>query len=225
MFQFAVEVQMLTENPFTSVRNRDRQIPRSRVLTMEELRAVWRATDGLSYPWGPYFKLIMLTGDRRGEWANAQVNWVTEDGNRLEIPAAHYKTGKAQVVPLSFQAQSILKQLPSPEHGPYILSSLGGARPISGFSRIKKRLDDIVATDAQVVVQKWVIHDLRRSMATHMERLGVAPHVIEVCLGHALKGIGATYRHYTYLTEKGAALQLWADELTGFKAHPEQTRP
>ena len=50
-------------------------------------------------------------------------------------------------------------------------------------------------------------------MATHMERIGVEPHIIEVCLGHALRGISATYRHYSYLDEKAAALQLWADEL------------
>jgi len=59
----------------------------------------------------------------------------------------------------------------------------------------------------------WVVHDLRRSMATHMERIGVEPHVIEVCLGHVLKGVAGTYRHYGYLPEKTAALQAWADEL------------
>lgn len=51
------------------------------------------------------------------------------------------------------------------------------------------------------------------SLATHMERLGIEPHVIEVCLGHALKGVAGVYRHYTYLPEKAAALQKWADEL------------
>lgn len=59
----------------------------------------------------------------------------------------------------------------------------------------------------------WVVHDLRRSMATHMERIGVAPHVIEVCLGHVLKGVAGTYRQYGFLPEKAAALQRWADEL------------
>ncbi|MBB3973364.1 integrase [Hansschlegelia beijingensis] len=211
MFQFAVERQYLLENPLAGVKNRDRQRPRSRVLTMEELRRVRDAASAMGYPWGSYFQLILLTGDRRGEWANAQISWLSADGTRLEIPAVHYKTGKVQVVPLSAQALRVIDAMPTPEYGPYLLSSLGGAKPISGFSRAKKRLDEVIARGGQM--EPWVVHDLRRSMATHMERLGVAPHIIEVCLGHALKGIGATYRHYTYLAEKTAALQIWANEL------------
>ena len=94
-----------------------------------------------------------------------------------------------------------------------MLSSLGGTRPISDFSGAKEKLDNLVTLSEGRGLDPWVVHDLRRSMATHMERLGVAPHIIEVCLGHTLKGIGATYRHYSYLPEKTAALQLWADEL------------
>ena len=220
MFQFAVEVQLLPENLIANVRNRDRQKARTRVLTMDELRHVWQASNRMDYPWGPYFRLIMLTGDRRGEWANAQTGWLTPDRTRLEIPAAHYKTGKPQVVPLCRQARNIVESLPDPALGPYIFSSLGGARPISGFSKAKARLDVQVASEPGAPVGAWVVHDLRRSMATHMERLGIEPHVIEVCLGHALKGIGATYRHYSYLPEKAAALQLWANELV-----PEHEMP
>ncbi len=220
MFQFAVEAQLLPENPIANVRNRDRQKARTRVLTMDELRRVWQASHKMDYPWGPYFALMMLTGDRRGEWANAQTGWLTPDRARLEIPAAHYKTGKPQVVPLCLQARNIIESLPDPALGPYIFSSLGGARPISGFSKAKARLDVQVASEPGAPVEAWVVHDLRRSMATHMERLGIEPHVIEVCLGHALKGIGATYRHYSYLPEKAAALQLWANELV-----PEHEMP
>jgi len=57
-------------------------------------------------------------------------------------------------------------------------------------------------------------------MATHMERIGVEPHLIEVCLGHALKGVASTYRQYGYLPEKAAALQLWADELLSVAPAP-----
>ena len=144
---------------------------------------------------------------------NAQVSLLDPEHTRLEVPATHYKTGKLQVVPLSRQARVIVEALPSPALGPYLLSSLGGARPISGFSKAKGKLDALIAADRERTLSRWVIHDLRRSMATHMERIGVEPHIIEVCLGHALRGIGATYRHYSYLGEKAAALQLWADEL------------
>jgi hypothetical protein len=72
MFQFAVDAGLRPDNPFADVRNRDRQRPRDRVLSMAELRAVWEAAGGLGYPWGPWYRLILLTGDRRGEWARAR---------------------------------------------------------------------------------------------------------------------------------------------------------
>lgn len=78
MFQFGVESGVLATNPFSGVRNRDKQIRRDHVLTMDELRTVWRAAGALSYPWGPFFQLLMLTGDRRGEWANAKSGWLVD---------------------------------------------------------------------------------------------------------------------------------------------------
>ena len=163
---------------------------------MDELRAVWRAAAQMGFPWGPYVQLIMLTGDRRGEWANAQGGWLDGARTRLEIPAAHYKTGRPQVVPLSRQAQELVRSLPPQELGPFLFSSTGGARPVSGFSKAKVRLDRLIAAEHGSALEHWVVHDLRRSMATHMERIGIEPHVIEVCLGHSLRGIAATYRIY-----------------------------
>jgi integrase len=215
MFQFAVDAGLRPDNPFADVRNRDRQRPRDRVLSMEELGAVWEAAGDLGYPWGPWYRLILLTGDRRGEWARARWDWLDPDRTRLEIPASEYKTGKPQVVPLSGQARAILDMLPHSGAGPFLFSSDGGARPVSGFSKAKARLDRALADRLGRPLPPWVVHDLRRSMATHMERIGVAPHVIEVCLGHVLKGVAGTYRQYGYLPEKAAALQRWADELLG----------
>jgi integrase len=213
MFQFACDVGLMPDNPLANVRNRDRQVPRTRVLSMEELRRVWTAAGLLDYPWGPYFRLVALTGDRRGEWANAQRSWLAPDHALLEIPATEYKTRKSHVVPLSRQARAIVDAMPVHAEGPYLLSSVGGLRPVSDFSGAKAKLDALIEESEGATSDPWVVHDLRRSMATHMERLGVAPHIIEVCLGHKIKGIGATYRHYSYLPEKAAALQLWADEL------------
>ena len=213
MFQFAVDNELLVENPFADIRNRDKQRKRDRILTMDELRTVWRVAGCMGYPWGPYLQLIMLTGDRRGEWANAHADWLDPGCTRLEIPAAHYKTDKPQVVPLSAQAREIVSSLPGQEFGPFIFSTTGGLRPVSGFSKAKARLDKLISAETGAPLPHWVIHDLRRSMATHMERIGIAPHIIEACLGHVLKGVAGTYRHYSYLAEKTDALQRWANEL------------
>lgn len=213
MFQFGVEIGLLEANPLSGMRNRAKQTRRDHVLTMDELKVVSRAAASMPFPWGPFFQLLLLTGDRRGEWANAQSSWLDADFTRLEIPASNYKTGKVQVVPLSQQVSAIIRALPEQKFGPYILSSTGGLRPISGFSKAKTELDRLILRDSEVGIRPWVVHDLRRSMATHMERIGIEPHIIEVCLGHALKGVAGVYRHYSYLPEKTAALQKWAYEL------------
>jgi integrase len=186
---------------------------------MEELAAIWRWSAGAPHPWGQFVQLLMLTGARRNEWASAEVSWLDIDAGRLEIPAAHYKTGKVQVLPLSMQAKAILRSIPAPEFGPYLFSTCSGVHPISGFSKIKRQLDVSIRWKGEPLAQ-WTLHDLRRSMATHMERIGVQPHVIEVCLGHALRGIGAVYRRYEYLPEKALALQQWADELSSVAHEP-----
>ena len=114
---------------------------------------------------------------------------------------------------LSTQAREIIRTLPRDEAGPFLFSSDGGKTPVSGFSKAKARLDRHLAKMSDDAMASWVVHDLRRSMATPMERISIEPHVIEVCLGHVLKGVAGTYRHYGYLPEKTAALQKWADEL------------
>ena len=167
----------------------------------------------MPYPWAPFYQLLLLTGDRRGEWAAARWDWLDEAWSQLEIPADHYKTGRSHIVPLGSTARRIVAGLPAPAAGPYLLSSDGGMTPIGGFSNAKKAIDDLAERYFGGPMQPWVTHDLRRSMATHMERLGVAPHVIEACLGHTLKGVAGTYRRYNFLREKLAALQVWEDEV------------
>jgi integrase len=221
MFGFAVDTGLRPDNPFVDVKNRDRQHARDRVLSMTELAAIWRAARQMAYPWGPFIKLILLTGDRRAEWARARWDWLSNDWSLLTIPAAFYKTGKDQVVPISDAARVILALLPREITGPHIFSTDGGATPISGFSKAKARLDALLAEQCGNPMAPWVIHDLRRSMATHMERLGIEPHVIEMCLGHVLKGVEGTYRRYAYLPEKTVALQAWADELARACGEPD----
>ena len=181
---------------------------------MEEVAAVWRAAGRMFFPWSALFRLLLLTGDRRSEWAEAQASWLDVGMTRLEIPAEAYKSGRVHVVPFGNQVRAIVRGLPRPGFGPYLLSSTGGMQPVSGFSKAKALLEQYVLEEmGERRMAPWVLHDLRRSMATHMERLGVTPHIVEACLGHALKGVAGTYRHYGHLEEKRAALQLWADEV------------
>lgn len=215
LFQYALDVDLRSDNPFLGFRSRDRANTRDRVLSMPELRAVWCAAQDKGYPWGPYFLLLMLTGNRRGEWAAARWEWLDESWLHLEIPPEHYKTSRPHVVPLAPIARAIVSNLPAPTPGAgsFLFSSDGGGSGVAGFSDAKRFITTRAEYHLGAQMQPWVTHDLRRSMATHMERLGVAPHVIEACLGHVLKGVQGTYRRYNLLPEKLDALRRWEDEL------------
>jgi integrase len=214
MWNWAVAHDLTPDNVMEKVTDPDRQRFRTRYLSMDELRATWAATKELPSPWRELYQLLILTGQRRDEWASARWDWIDADVTRLEIPADHYKSGRPHVVPLSRQAQEIVRTIPRLSYGPYLITTSGGHSPVSGFSKAKEQLDGKVAA-GRMTVAPFVVHDLRRTMATQMERLGVEPHIIEACLGHALKGIERVYRHFTYYDQKATALQRWADEVTG----------
>ena len=214
MWNWAASQDLISDNVMDGVTDPDKQRPRSRYLTMEELHATWAATKLLGSPWRDLYQLLILTGQRRDEWASARREWIDGAFERLEIPAEHYKSDRPHVVPLSRQVREIVRAIPRLSDGPYLLSTDGGRSPISGFSKAKNKLDETIEASSGAVAP-FVVHDLRRTMATQMQRLAVEPHVIEACLGHALKGIERVYRQFTYYDQKAAALQLWANEVTG----------
>jgi len=122
------------------------------------------------------------------------------------------------VYPLSAAAWAIVEGLPHWNSGDCVFSTTGGERPISGFSKAKERLDDKIAErDAEAKakglevppMERWTVHDIRRSVATHMARIGVAQEHIERVLGHVVAGVAGTYNRYSYLDEKRAALEAW----------------
>jgi integrase len=176
---------------------------RERVLTMDELKAVWAAADKMGYPFGPMVRLLILTAQRRAEISGLRRDWLLPDQQAFEVPASYYKTDRPQVVPLSAPALAIVEGLPKWNSGEYLLSTAAGGVPVSGFSKAKARIDTLSG------IEGWTLHDLRRSAATHMARLGIAPKHVEMVLGHATEGVAGIYNRYEYLAEKRAALDLW----------------
>lgn len=207
MFNWAVDRGMLAASPIAGMRRPElAYVARERVLAMDELKRVWEGAAQLSYPFGTLVQLLILTGQRRAEIANAKRSWLLAEIRAIEIPASHYKSDRPQVVPLSPTALSIIEKLPLWNGGDHLLSTTGGHRPISGFSKAKAQLDALCGID------DWTLHDLRRSAATHMARLGVPQEHIERVLGHAIEGVAGTYNRYSYLEEKRAALVRWGNE-------------
>ena len=207
MFNWSVDRGLLDASPVAGMRRPElAYVPRERVLSMSELRRVWEAASQIKYPFGTLVRLLLLTAQRRAEIAGARRSWLQSDMRSFEIPASHYKTDRPQVVPLSGPAFHIVEDLPLWNAGDYLLSTTGGVRPISGFSKAKTELNDICG------FEDWTLHDLRRSAATHMARLGIPQEHIERVLGHAIEGVAGTYNRYSYLEEKRAALDRWGRE-------------
>lgn len=207
LFNWSANRGLITASPMYGMQRKDLTYkPRERVLSMDELRAVWDAAGEMGYPFGPMVRLLILTAQRRAEVANLERGWLLPDQQAFEVPASHYKTDRPQVVPLSTPAHDIIDGLPKWNGGGFMLSTTAGRRPVSGFSKAKARMDRLSE------VEDWTLHDLRRSAATHMARLGVQQEHIERVLGHAIEGVAGTYNRYSYLPEKRAALDAWGQE-------------
>ena len=156
-------------------------------------------------------RLLILTAQRRDEVARAEWTEFDLDGGTWTIPGARMKNGDAHTVPLVQAALTILESAPRFTDCPHVFTARQG-KPIAGFSKAKVRLDKLSG------VEKWTLHDLRRTAATGMARLGVAPHVADKVLGHkqgAIKGVARIYNRFAYLGERRAALALWAGFVEG----------
>lgn len=216
MFGWLVERGVIITNPCTDVRAPTAEKSRDRVLSDDELRAILQACDRLNEPFGALIRLLALTAQRRDEVG--QMTWREVDLNARiwTIPKERAKNGIAHDVPLSDTAVKVLAGVRRIAGSRGLVFTTTGETPVSGFSKIKKRLDAAVP-DAP----PWVLHDLRRTAATGMARLGVNLPVIEKVLNHtsgSFGGVVGVYQRHHFAEEKRAALEAWAahvGDLTG----------
>jgi integrase len=174
---------------------------------MAELAAVWRACGSDVYR--SCIKLLMLTGCRSGEIGGLRRDEIKDDmivlhGNRVKNKRTH-------VVPLSAPAQAILAAQ-QPMEGDFVFC---GTRAFASWGRGKSDLDQRLVAAGEKL-DHWSQHDLRRSVATHMAEIGIAPHIIEAVLNHVSghkAGVAGIYNRATYEKEKRTALALWADHV------------
>ncbi len=227
IFSWALEKNLLTENPVAGTKALARESQRDRVLSDAELAEVWGACDHLAAPAGDFVRVLILTGQRRSEVAGLRATDLDDaDRPRLwTLPRELTKGDRAHEVPIIGSVGEILARLPRFSSGQYLFTTTAGKRPISGFSRAKKTLDETVllrrhevalgrrANAQSQAMPGWVLHDLRRTAASGMARLGFPPHVVAAVLNHApasTQGITAIYNRHRYATEKRGALEAWA---------------
>jgi integrase len=195
-----------------------RKALRKRVLDDAELRAFWRATETAGYPYGPLFRMLALTGQRKSEVAEARWREFDVEKRLWIIPAERMKMDAAHVVPLTDEVLALLAQLPRFKKGDHLFSTTFGAKPVNGFSKAKELLDKRMLAEGaedpdEVGLEPFVIHDIRRTMRTGLSALPVPDMVRELVIAHARPGLHKVYDQYAYLDEKRHALQLWAARL------------
>jgi integrase len=209
MFNWAVSQNLLTTSPCAGVERPNKEIPRDRVLTDAELSRVWNAARRAGFPFGPLVQLLILTGARRDEVGAMRWSEVNLRAKLWSLPAARTKNGRDHDVPLSEQAVAILKALPRIDESDFVLTTTGKS-PISGYSKSKKHIDKLAG------IAPWRLHDLRRTVATNLQKLGVRLEVTEAVLNHvsgSRAGVTGIYARHDYANEKRAALKKWGDRV------------
>ncbi len=197
-------------SPAAPIKKPRSETRRDRVLDMGEVARLWSAAELLGYPLGPWTRVLLLTGQRRSEVAEMRWSDIDLEAGDWVIPATGTKADREHLVPLSGEVVEILKAMP--RMGDYVFT-LTGETPISGFSKAKTRLDRYLASMDQEL-KPWRYHDLRRTCATHMVRLGVSETVVGRVLNHAAQGVTAqVYARYDHAKEKRAAMEVWAAEV------------
>jgi integrase len=212
---WAVGRGLIERSPCEGIDKPSSETKRDRVLDDRELALVWRACDAIGFPFGPLTQLLILTGQRRGEVAGMCDKELDLSKALWSLPAARTKNKRPHAVPLSPQAVALLRGLPRIVGSDFVFSTTGKTAA-SGFSNAKEHLDRVLLTLAPQPSNPWTMHDIRRSVASGMARLGVQLHVIERVLNHvsgSFGGIVAVYQHHKFEDEMRAALDAWAAHL------------
>jgi integrase len=206
-FGWCVKERRVDANPCAAVHKPRASTPRERVLSDEELVAVWHGCEKLSPPFAAMVKLLILTGGRLRECARLRWSELREDGVWV-LPASRAKNKREHRIPLTPLARDIIRNVPRVDGSDFVLTCTG-RNPVDGHGVIKKALDEASG------VTDWVWHDLRRTVATGLQRLGVRLEVTEAVLNHtgSRAGIVGIYQRYAFDDEKRAALAAWADRV------------
>ena len=206
LFNWAMDRDIIASSPCAGVKPPSAENVRDRVLSDAELRDIWLAADTLGGPFGALVKLLMLTGQRRDEVARMAWGEVDLDAQLWTLPKERSKNGQPHDIPLSDPAVAILESLP--RIGDTFVLTTDGKSASSNYGANKKRLDALLPGD----MPPWWLHDLRRTAASGMARLGVNLPVIEKVLNHSsgsFGGIVGVYQRHNFSDEKRHALERW----------------
>jgi integrase len=228
LFKWLCKNRRVASNPCLNAYQPEPAKARDRHLTSDEIKWFWRACDevdaprvnGATKPFSPLLRLLLLTGSRLNEVARMTRQELGDDG-MWRLPGSRTKNGKAHVVPLPPLAHELIASMPV--NSDFVFST-NGQTPVSGWNRMKRRLDAAMLSIARkergaaVKIDKWRLHDLRRTAITGMAELGIRPDVIELTVNHvsgSRGGIAGIYNRSELLPERQTALERWAAHVEG----------
>jgi integrase len=200
------------------------------MLDMDEIAALWRACDDqrVRPSFGAYIKLLILSGCRRGEMAQARLSWTklatADQLPLLLIPANATRSGREHMVPLPPLAQDVIAGVKRFADTHLLTPGAqsrrtGKTAPISGWSKSWPAL--LKVAEDYGLTRKPALHDLRKTFRSHLARLGVVDRVAEAMLNHApTDRLIRIYDKHDYLTERIEAAEKWAAEVSQALAEP-----
>ena len=229
-FNWTIDVGIVDTTPAARAAKRGNEVKRERTLSDDEIRLVWSQAKAMGYPFGLFFLMALTTGQRREEVATMHWAHIDEKAKLWTIPKELTKPRREHVVPLSALAISLLAEAKqatralakvrmageSAEASPFVFTTRA-RRPIAAYSKAKRDIDKAIAAELKKArgasLERWTIHDLRRTAATGMAALGVEQSIISKILNHADTSVTGIYNRHSYLVEKKAALEKWAAHL------------
>lgn len=227
LWKWAFESEFVDETPFVHLRAPAKPASRRRVLSDAELPIIWRATRKVEYPFGPAFRLLLLTGQRRSEVFGMSWDELDKDKAVWTIPGSRTKNKEPHAVPLTDIVVAEIGALVTqpgeqppkkwPKSG--LVFTTNNKTAASGISKGKVRLDSAVVEAAEcegVVIESWRLHDLRRTVKTGLQALKIPSEISHRVLNHisSLDAMDRVYGLYDFLDEKREALDLWASHVT-----------
>ncbi len=213
LFNWGVERGLLELSPVQGLKPPAKLNSRDRVLSDAELVSIWNAAGQEGYPFGSIVRLLILSGQRRGEVMG--MRWCDVDTKALTwtLPGELNKSGRMHILPLTNTSVVLIDALPRLSDVLVFPSrSSVSNNPVSGMGKAKGRIA------ANCKIDDWRLHDIRRTVATGMARLKISPHVVEKVLNHSsgtFAGVAGVYNRFGYLDEMREALEVWDRHLIG----------
>lgn len=202
-FNWAEREDILTVNPIGKMRPPGKTVSRDRVLSDEELALVLANARKHPYPYGPIMILLALTGQRRGEIAALEWDWIDQESRTITLPTWLTKNSQLHVFPYGDQVAEILTRIP--QINQYLFPArISSGTTFNGWGKAKARFDSQIEG-----VEPYTIHDLRRTFSSNMAKLGTPIHVTEKLLNHisgTVSGVAAIYNRHSYMDEMRQAI-------------------